>query len=109
MGPSGYPLLLATGEDRGRQDAPGSTASTRTNLFMELSAALSHAFRRAMTSAFVYGRLGPASRPSAPPTFMHRLSGMDQCGPPRSPTIGWISTHITYGGWVGGHRRLGAP
>lgn len=104
MGPSGYPLLLATGE----------TADGRTplvdrqhphDLFMELSASLSHAFG-VHDSGFVYAGL-PGEPAFGPPSFMHRLSSMDD---PAAPiTHHWLdSTHITEGvitlGWV--HRQF---
>lgn len=104
MGPSGYPLLLATGET-----ADGKTPLVDRqhphDLVMELSASFSHAFG-VHDSAFVYAGL-PGEPAFGPPTFMHRLSGMDNVAAPI--THHWLdSTHITYGvltaGWV--HRSL---
>jgi hypothetical protein len=104
MGPSGYPLLLATGE----------TADGRTplvdrqhphDLVMELSASLSHAFG-VHDSGFVYAGL-PGEPAFGPPSFMHRLSTGDSPAAPISHH--WLdSTHITEGvvtaGWV--HRNF---
>jgi hypothetical protein len=104
MGPSGYPMLLATGET-----ADGKTPLVDSqhphDLFMELSASFSHAFG-VHDSAFVYVGL-PGEPAFGPPTFMHRLSGMDNVAAPI--THHWLdSTHITYGvltaGWV--HKAL---
>ncbi|MGZ6012093.1 MAG: hypothetical protein ACXWK0_09670 [Caulobacteraceae bacterium] len=104
MGPSGYPLLLATGET-----ADGKTPLVDRqhphDLVMELSASLSHAFG-VRDSAFVYAGL-PGEPAFGPPTFMHRLSGMDNAAAPI--THHWLdSTHVTFGvvtaGWV--HRNL---
>ncbi len=93
MGPSGYPLLLATGE----------TADGRTqlvdrqhphDLFMELAASYSHNLS-STSSLFVYGGL-PGEPALGPPAFMHRTSGMDN---PEAPiSHHWLdSTHITFG------------
>ena len=104
MGPSGYPLLLATGET-----ADGKTPLVDRqhphDLVMELSASLSHAFG-VHDSAFVYAGL-PGEPAFGPPTFMHRLSGMDNAAAPI--THHWLdSTHVTFGvvtaGWV--HQSL---
>jgi hypothetical protein len=104
MGPSGYPLLLATGET-----ADGKTPLVDRqhphDLFMELSASFSHAFG-AHDSAFVYAGL-PGEPAFGPPTFMHRLSGMDNVAAPI--THHWLdSTHVSFGvvtaGWV--HKTL---
>jgi hypothetical protein len=104
MGPSGYPLLLATGET-----ADGKTPLVDRqhphDFIMELSASFSHAFG-VHDSAFVYAGL-PGEPAFGPPTFMHRLSGMDDAAAPI--THHWLdSTHITYGvitaGWV--HKTL---
>jgi hypothetical protein len=100
MGPSGYPLLLASGE----------TADGRTplidrqhphDLFMELSASYSH--RLSLKDAlFLYVGL-PGEPAFGPPAFMHRYAAMDS---PEAPiSHHWLdSTHITYGvvtgGWV---------
>jgi hypothetical protein len=93
MGPSGYPLLLATGET-----ADGKTPLVDRqhphDLFMELSASYS----RKLTvddSVFVYAGL-PGEPAFGPPAFMHRLSVMDS---PEAPiSHHWLdSTHITFG------------
>jgi len=93
MGRDGYPLLFATGE----------TADGRTELVdrqhphdfvMELAASYSHDLGRGR-AAFLYVGL-PGEPALGPPTFMHRISGMDN---PEAP-IGhhWFdSTHITWG------------
>jgi hypothetical protein len=93
MGPSGYPLLLATGE----------TANGRSrlidrqhphDLFMELSASLSQDVGKD-GSAFLYAGL-PGEPAFGPPAFMHRESIMDS---PEAPiTHHWLdSTHISFG------------
>jgi hypothetical protein len=93
MGPSGYPLLLATGE----------TADGRTplidrqhphDLFMELAGSYSYKLS-ANSSVFVYAGL-PGEPALGPTAFMHRTSGMDI---PEAPiTHHWLdSTHITFG------------
>ncbi|MEI9891673.1 MAG: hypothetical protein WDN45_15445 [Caulobacteraceae bacterium] len=104
MGPSGYPLLLATGET-----ADGKTALVDRqhphDLVMELSASLSRAFGP-HDSGFVYAGL-PGEPAFGPPAFMHRLSAADS---PEAPIAHhWLdSTHITFGvitaGWA--HRNL---
>ena len=93
MGRSGYPLLFATGE----------TADGRTqlvdrqhphDLFMELAATLSHDLGTGRAVSLYAGL--PGEPALGPPTFMHRVSGMDN---PEAP-IGhhWFdSTHITFG------------
>jgi hypothetical protein len=103
MGPSGYPLLLATGET-----ADGKTHLVDRqhphDLVMELSAAFSHQVGT-KDSLFVYAGL-PGEPAFGPPAFMHRLSAADS---PEAPiTHHWLdSTHITFGvvtgGWV--HRN----
>src|SRR4051812_44361438 len=98
MGPSGYPLLLATGE----------TADGRTqlvdrqhphDLFMELAATYSYNLS-STSSLFVYGGL-PGEPALGPPAFMHRTSGMDN---PEAPiSHHWLdSTHIAFGVVTGG-------
>ena len=93
MGPSGYPLLLATGE----------TADGRAHLvdrqhphdlFMELAATYSYDITK-NSSVFLYAGL-PGEPALGPPAFMHRLSGMDIPEAPLSHH--WLdSTHITFG------------
>ena len=93
MGPSGYPLLLASGE----------TADGRSHLvdrqhphdlFMELAATYSYNITK-NSNVFLYAGL-PGEPALGPPAFMHRLSGMDI---PEAPiTHHWLdSTHITFG------------
>jgi hypothetical protein len=93
MGPSGYLLLLASGE----------TADGRTLLvdrqhphdfFMELSASVSQGIGP-RTSLFVYAGL-PGEPAFGPPTFMHREAILDS---PEAPiSHHWLdSTHISFG------------
>jgi hypothetical protein len=93
MGPSGYPLLLQTGET-----ADGVTPLVDRqhphDLLMELSGTYSVPVGD-RASAFVY--FGYPGEPAlGPPTFMHRFSGMDD---PAAPiTHHWLdSTHVTFG------------
>jgi hypothetical protein len=98
MGPSGYPLLLATGET-----ADGKTPLVDRqhphDLFMELSATYAHKLAD-HASVFVYAGL-PGEPAFGPPAFMHRLSVMDS---PEAPiTHHWLdSTHISFGVVTGG-------
>ena len=100
MGPSGYPLLLASGETADGK-TPLIDRQHPHNLVMELSGSLSHAFG-VHDSAFVYAGL-PGEPALGPPAFMHRLSAMDD---PAAPiTHHWLdSTHIANGvvtvGWA---------
>ena len=93
MGPAGYPLLLATGET-----ADGKTPLVDRqhphDLFMELSASLSHKLSD-QDSVFVYAGL-PGEPAFGPPAFMHRMSIEDS---PEAPiTHHWLdSTHISFG------------
>jgi len=93
MGPSGYPLLLASGET-----ADGKThlidRQHPHDLFMELAAIYSRNLS-ATSSVFLYAGL-PGEPALGPPAFMHRLGGMDI---PEAPiTHHWLdSTHITFG------------
>ena len=93
MGPSGYPLLFATGET-----ADGKTQLIDRqhphDLFMELAGTWSHDLGDGRAVSLYAGL--PGEPALGPPTFMHRVSGMDN---PEAP-IGhhWFdSTHITYG------------
>ncbi|MBS0332124.1 MAG: hypothetical protein JSS35_05110 [Proteobacteria bacterium] len=98
MGPSGYPLLLATGETADGK-APLVDRQHPHDLFMELSA--SYAWRvSASSSAFLYAGL-PGEPAFGPPAFMHRLSVMDS---PEAPiSHHWLdSTHISFGVLTGG-------
>ena len=91
-GGRGYPLLFQTGESWHNQ--PLHDRQHPHDLFDELSISLSQKFTGDL-SAFVY--FGYPGEPAlGPPTFMHRLSAMDN---PDAP-IGhhWQdSTHITFG------------
>jgi hypothetical protein len=108
MGPSGYPLLLATGET-----ADGKTPLVDRqhphDLFMELSASYSHPIGKDL-SLYAYGGL-PGEPAFGPPAFMHRASGLDS---PEAPiSHHWLdSTHITFGvvtvGLVDGDWKLEA-
>jgi hypothetical protein len=93
MGKDGYPLLLQTGETANGV-TPLIDRQHPHDLFMELAGVYS-VLVAAETSAFLY--LGYPGEPAlGPPTFTHRLSGMEN---PEAP-IGhhWLdSTHITYG------------
>jgi hypothetical protein len=98
MGPSGYPLLLATGET-----ADGKTPLVDRqhphDFFMELSASYSRKLS-AVDSVFIYAGL-PGEPAFGPPAFMHRMSIMDS---PEAPiSHHWLdSTHITFGVITGG-------
>jgi hypothetical protein len=106
MGPSGYPLLLATGET-----ADGNShlidRQHPHDLFMELSGTLIHKIG-SRDSVYLYAGL-PGEPAFGPPAFMHRMSAMDS---PEAPiTHHWLdSTHITFGvvtgGWVHDNIKL---
>jgi len=93
MGPSGYPLLLASGET-----ADGKThlidRQHPHELFMELAATYSRNISQT-ASVFLYAGL-PGEPALGPPAFMHRTSAIDS---PEAPiTHHWLdSTHITFG------------
>jgi hypothetical protein len=93
MGKSGYPLLLATGETANGV-TPLIDRQHPHDLFMELSAAYSHALS-AKDSVFLYAGL-PGEPAFGPPAFMHRQSILDS---PEAPiTHHWLdSTHISEG------------
>ncbi len=93
MGRNGYPLLFATGET-----ADGVTGLVDRqhphDLFMELAASYAHDLGGGRAVSLYAGL--PGEPALGPPTFMHRVSGMDN---PEAP-IGhhWFdSTHITWG------------
>ncbi len=108
MEPSGYPLLLATGES-----ADGKThlidRQHPHDLVMELSMALSRQIGT-RDSVYVYAGL-PGEPAFGPPAFMHRMSAMDS---PEAPiSHHWLdSTHITFGvvtsGWAHGPFKIEA-
>lgn len=93
IGRRGYPLLFATGETA---DGVHELIDRQHphDLFMELAASYSHDLGRGR-AVYLYAGL-PGEPALGPPTFMHRVSGMDI---PEAP-IGhhWFdSTHITFG------------
>ena len=93
MGPSGYPLLLQTGESADGVH-PLTDRQHPHDLFMELAGVYSLPIDKA-SSVFLY--IGYPGEPAlGPTTFMHRFSGMDD---PSAPiTHHWLdSTHITFG------------
>jgi hypothetical protein len=98
MGPSGYPLLLASGET-----ANGVTRLVDRqhphDFFMELSASVSQNIG-SKSSVFLYGGL-PGEPAFGPPAFMHREAIMDS---PEAPiSHHWLdSTHISFGVLTGG-------
>jgi hypothetical protein len=98
MGPSGYPLLLASGET-----ADGVTRLIDRqhphDFFMELSASASQNIG-AKSSAFLYAAL-PGEPAFGPPAFMHREAILDS---PEAPiSHHWLdSTHISFGVITGG-------
>jgi hypothetical protein len=93
MGPSGYPLLLASGESANGRDRLTDRQHPH-DLFMELSASLSQPIGGG-NSAFVYAGL-PGEPAFGPPAFMHREAIMDS---PEAPiSHHWLdSTHISFG------------
>lgn len=93
MGPSGYPLLLASGETANGRDRLIDRQHPH-DFFVELSVSASQNIG-AKSSIFLYAGL-PGEPAFGPPTFMHRESIMDS---PEAPiTHHWLdSTHITFG------------
>ena len=93
MGPSGYPLLLASGETANGRDRLIDRQHPH-DFFMELSGSASQNIGL-KSSVFVYAGL-PGEPAFGPPSFMHRESIMDS---PEAPiTHHWLdSTHITFG------------
>ncbi|MGH9337224.1 MAG: hypothetical protein ACRD21_26050, partial [Vicinamibacteria bacterium] len=92
MGPSGYSLLLQTGETANGE--PLLDRQHPHDAFMEVAATYSRGVGRD-SSWFVY--LAPVGEPAiGPPAFMHRSSSGEN---PLAPvTHHWFdSTHITYG------------
>ena len=93
MGRRGYPLLFATGET-----ADGATGLVDRqhphDLFMELAASWSRDLGGGRAVSLYAGL--PGEPALGPPTFMHRVSGMDN---PEAPiSHHWFdSTHITFG------------
>jgi hypothetical protein len=91
-GGRGYPLLFQSGESW--HDQPLHDRQHPHDLFDELSIAYSQKFEHDLSAYLYFGY--PGEPAIGPPTFMHRLSAMDN---PDAP-IGhhWQdSTHITFG------------
>ena len=93
MGPSGYPLLLASGETANGRDRLIDRQHPH-DLFMELAGSISQNIGNG-SSVFLYAGL-PGEPAFGPPAFMHRESIMDS---PEAPiTHHWLdSTHISFG------------
>jgi len=93
MGPSGYPLLFATGETANGRDHLIDRQHPH-DLFMELAASIAHDLGNGRSLSLYAGL--PGEPALGPTTFMHRFSGQDN---PEAP-IGhhWFdSSHITFG------------
>ena len=91
-GGRGYPLLFQTGESW--HDQPLHDRQHPHDLFDEVSVSLSQKFDHDLSAYLYFGY--PGEPALGPPTFMHRLSAMDN---PDAP-IGhhWQdSTHVTFG------------
>ena len=96
-GGRGYPLLLQSGESW--NDQPLHDRQHPHDLFDELSFSISHKFDVDLSGYFYFGY--PGEPALGPPTFMHRLSAMDD---PDAP-IGhhWQdSTHVSFGAATAG-------
>src|SRR5260221_8838671 len=93
MGPSGYPLLLASGETANGRDRLIDRQHPH-DLFMELSASVSQNIGP-KGSVFLYAAL-PGEPAFGPPAFMHREAILDS---PDAPIRHhWFdSTHISFG------------
>lgn len=93
MGPSGYPLLLASGETANGRDRLIDRQHPH-DFFMELSASASQNVGP-KGSVFVYAGL-PGEPAFGPPAFMHREAILDS---PEAPiSHHWLdSTHISFG------------
>src|SRR5690242_11381291 len=93
MGPSGYPLLLASGETANGRDRLMDRQHPH-DFFMELAGSVSQDIAP-KSSIFLYAGL-PGEPAFGPPAFMHRESIMDS---PEAPiTHHWLdSTHISFG------------
>jgi hypothetical protein len=93
MGPSGYPLLLASGETANGRDRLIDRQHPH-DFFMELSGSVSQNIG-SKSSVFIYAGL-PGEPAFGPPAFMHREAIMDS---PEAPiTHHWLdSTHISFG------------
>ncbi|MFL6759015.1 hypothetical protein [Sphingomonas sp.] len=93
MGPSGYPLLLASGETANGRDRLIDRQHPH-DFFMELSGSVSQNIG-AKSSLFLYAAL-PGEPAFGPPAFMHREAILDS---PEAPiSHHWLdSTHISFG------------
>jgi hypothetical protein len=93
MGPSGYPLLLASGETANGRDRLIDRKHPH-DFIMELSGSVSQNIGPE-SSVFLYAGL-PGEPAFGPPAFMHRESILDS---PEAPiSHHWLdSTHITFG------------
>nr|NUR36676.1 hypothetical protein [Sphingomonas sp.] len=93
MGPSGYPLLLASGETANGRDRLIDRQHPH-DFFMELSGSVSQDVGP-KSSVFLYAGL-PGEPAFGPPAFMHREAIMDS---PEAPiSHHWLdSTHISFG------------
>ena len=88
----GYPLLFQSGETW--HDQPLHDRQHPHDLFDELSLSYSQKFAQDLSSYIYFGY--PGEPALGPPTFMHRLSAMDNPDAPISHH--WQdSTHITFG------------
>lgn len=98
MGPSGYPLLLASGETANGTDRLIDRQHPH-DFFMELSGSVSQNIGP-KSSVFLYAGL-PGEPAFGPPAFMHREAILDS---PEAPiTHHWLdSTHISFGVLTGG-------
>jgi hypothetical protein len=93
MGPSGYPLLLASGETANGRDRLVDRQHPH-DFVMELSGSVSQDIGR-KSSVFLYAGL-PGEPAFGPPAFMHREAILDS---PEAPiSHHWLdSTHISFG------------
>jgi hypothetical protein len=93
MDPSGYPLLLASGETANGRDRLIDRQHPH-DFFMELSGSASQNFGPS-SSLFLYAAL-PGEPAFGPPAFMHREAILDS---PEAPiSHHWLdSTHISFG------------
>jgi len=88
----GYPLLFQSGESW--RDQPLHDRQHPHDLFDELSVSLSQKFDADLSAYFYFGY--PGEPALGPPTFMHRLSAMDDPDAPLGHH--WQdSTHVTFG------------
>ncbi len=91
-GGRGYPLLLQSGETW--HDQPLHDRQHPHDLFDELSFSISHKFDADWSSYLYFGY--PGEPALGPPTFMHRVSAMDDPDAPLGHH--WLdSTHVTFG------------